>query len=127
MHGGTAVGLQKIDGLNPSAYLIDVAEQNIAGDLTLTWIAREEEQTSNDINEILAHSSNHFSEKTRKYIVKLHLALGDNQIFGRGKVMEILPLKTSAASELLRKLKDLGLIEEVTGHGKGKYRLVSLT
>lgn len=30
----TAIGLQQVDGLTPSAYLIDVARQNIEGDIT---------------------------------------------------------------------------------------------
>ena len=31
----TAIGLQKVDGLTPSAYLIETAKKNIAGDITL--------------------------------------------------------------------------------------------
>ena len=32
----TAIGLQAVDGLQPSAYLIDVAKRNIEGDPTST-------------------------------------------------------------------------------------------
>ena len=31
----TAIGLQAVDGLQPSAYLIDVAKRNIEGEITL--------------------------------------------------------------------------------------------
>ncbi|MDR0835088.1 MAG: antitoxin VbhA family protein, partial [Tannerella sp.] len=30
----TAIGLQQVDGLTPSAYLIETAKQNIEGDIT---------------------------------------------------------------------------------------------
>jgi len=30
----TAIGLQQVDGLKPSAYLIEIAKQNIEGDIT---------------------------------------------------------------------------------------------
>ena len=31
----TAIGLQAVDGLQPSAYIIDVAQRNIEGEITL--------------------------------------------------------------------------------------------
>ena len=31
----TAIGLQTVDGLQPSAYLVDVAKRNIEGEITL--------------------------------------------------------------------------------------------
>ncbi len=36
--------------------------------------------------------------------------------------MEIIEIKPSRASELLKEMKDRGVIEPVSGHGKGKYR-----
>ena len=43
-------------------------------------------------------------------------------IFGRSDVMKTLGLKTSRTSELLGKLAERGIIEPVSGYGKGKYR-----
>ncbi|MEF9923910.1 MAG: antitoxin VbhA family protein, partial [Muribaculaceae bacterium] len=31
----TAIGLQQVDGLTPSAYLIQAAKENIEGDITI--------------------------------------------------------------------------------------------
>lgn len=36
--------------------------------------------------------------------------------------MELLELKSSATSKLLSNLLDADIIENVVGHGKGKYR-----
>jgi hypothetical protein len=34
----TAIGLQDVDGLKPSSYLIETAKQNIEGDITITEV-----------------------------------------------------------------------------------------
>ena len=59
--------------------------------------------------------------KTKAHIEKLIAAFGHKTIFGRTEVMKVLGLTASPASELLKKLLQLGLIEAVTGKGKGKY------
>lgn len=59
--------------------------------------------------------------KTKAHIEKLIAAFGHKTIFGRTDVMRILGLTASPASELLRKMLQLGLTEAVTGKGKGKY------
>ena len=38
--------------------------------------------------------------------------------------MKMLGLKTSGASELLMKLRKSGIVEAVSGLGKGKYRFI---
>lgn len=43
-------------------------------------------------------------------------------IFGRSDVMEVIDIKPSRVSELLREMVEHGIIEPVSGHGKGKYR-----
>ena len=59
--------------------------------------------------------------KTKAHIGKLFAAFGHDKIFGRTDVMRLLGLTASPASELLRKMHQLGLTEAVTGSGKGKY------
>ena len=59
--------------------------------------------------------------KTKAHIGKLFAAFGHDAVFGRTDVMRILGLTASPASELLRKMLQLGLTEAVTGRGKGKY------
>ena len=59
--------------------------------------------------------------KTKAHIEKLFAAFGYDTVFGRTDVMKCLGLTASPASELLKKMLGMGLIEVVTGKGKGKY------
>lgn len=45
-------------------------------------------------------------------------------IFGRNDIMEILSISITAAGNLLNNLKNAGLIEAVSGYGKGKYKFI---
>ena len=63
-----------------------------------------------------------FPPKTESHILKLREAFPGEAIFGRSDVMKIVGIKPSRASELLKKLTEYGVIEPVSGHGKGKYR-----
>ena len=45
-----------------------------------------------------------------------------NGIFGRNEIMSITGVSVTAAGNLITKLKKTGLIESVSGYGKGKYR-----
>lgn len=63
-----------------------------------------------------------FQPKTESHILKLRDAFPGEAIFGRSDVMKIVGIKSSRASELLKKLTEYGLIEPVSGYGKGKYR-----
>ena len=63
-----------------------------------------------------------FPPKTESHILKLREAFPGEAIFGRSDVMKIVGIKPSRASELLKKMTEYGVIEPVSGHGKGKYR-----
>ena len=63
-----------------------------------------------------------FQPKTESHILKLCEAFPCGAIFGRSDVMKIIDIKPSRASELLKKLAEYGIIEPISGHGKGKYR-----
>ena len=65
-----------------------------------------------------------FLPKTAGHIRKLREAFPEGEIFGRTEVMKVLDLKTSGASELLMKLRKSGIVEAVSGQGKGKYRFI---
>ena len=54
--------------------------------------------------------------------VLLFESFGFDRFFGRTEVMELLSLTPSPASELLRKLSAAGILEPISGMGKGKYR-----
>lgn len=63
-----------------------------------------------------------FTPKTALNVRKLQEALGAESTFGRSDVERVLGLKATRSSALLREMAENGIIEPVTGHGKGKYR-----
>lgn len=75
-----------------------------------------------DIDAIKADIEKKFQSKTASHILKLREAFPGQTIFGRSDVMEIIDVKPSRASELLKEMAASGVIEPVSGHGKGKYR-----
>lgn len=75
-----------------------------------------------DIEDIKLHIKKWFRPKTASYIFKLLEAFPDQMLFGRLDVMEVIGIKPSRASELLKEMAERGIIEPVYGHGKGKYR-----
>ena len=75
-----------------------------------------------DIESLLPGKTEGFSNKTVLHIKTLYESFGDNKVFGRNAVMELLGLKSSGASKLISNLMQAGIIESVSGYGKGKYR-----
>ena len=80
------------------------------------------EMTKPDIEGRKADIEKLFQPKTESHILKLREAFPCGAIFGRSDVMKIIDIKPSRASELLKKLAEYGIIEPISGHGKGKYR-----
>ena len=75
-----------------------------------------------DIESILAENGDQFSNKTALHIRLLFEKYDFEKIFGRSDVMQLLGLKASGASKFLSKILNAGIIELVSGCGKGKYR-----
>ena len=75
-----------------------------------------------DIESLFSDKTEGFSNKTVLHIKALYESFGDNKVFGRNAVMELLGLKSSGASKLISNLVQVGIIESVSGYGKGKYR-----
>ena len=69
-----------------------------------------------------AQVNGRFTSKTAVHVHTLQDVLGSGTIFGRTDVQRILGLKPTRSTELLREMSERGLIEPVSGHGKGKYR-----
>lgn len=63
-----------------------------------------------------------FTAKTASHILVLQEKLGSESAFGRSDVQRVLGLKPTRSSALLREMAENGIIEPVSGHGKGKYR-----
>ena len=75
-----------------------------------------------DIEDLKADSSNSFTAKTTAHILSLRKEFQGQTIFGRSDIMRMLDMKASRASELLKEMAEQGIIEPVSGFGKGKYR-----
>ncbi|MCD8011149.1 MAG: Fic family protein [Lachnospiraceae bacterium] len=71
-----------------------------------------------------ANIESRFTPRTAAHVRNLWAALGSQRIFGRSDVQRILGLKPTRCSGLLREMVRQGVIEPVTGHGKGKYRFL---
>lgn len=67
---------------------------------------------------------NSFSAKTASHVCKLLDKFRFQTIFGRSDVQEILGLKPTRSTALLKEMAEKGFVESVTGRGKGKYRFV---
>lgn len=76
------------------------------------------------IDGLKADIQNVFKPKTVSNILKLRETFPGQTIFGRSDVMKVIGIKTSRASELLKKMTEYGIIEPVAGSGKGKYRFL---
>lgn len=75
-----------------------------------------------DIENLLFEKDKDFSVKTLIHIHRLFEKFGFDEVFGRSAVMELLELKGSGASKFLSNLLEAGIIEPVSGFGKGKYK-----
>lgn len=62
------------------------------------------------------------SDKTVGHIEVLFEKYGTEEVFGRTGVESTTDLRSTRASELLKLLVERGLVENVKGQGKGKYR-----
>ena len=63
-----------------------------------------------------------FNIQTKSNIIKLYTKIGFTDIFGRRNISDICGISYSSAGNLISKLREHKLIEEVKGYGKGKYR-----
>ena len=75
-----------------------------------------------DIEALKADIEDVFQPKTVSNILKFYEVFQGQVIFGRSDVMKVIGIKTSRASELLKKMTECGIIESAAGYGKGKYR-----
>ena len=67
-----------------------------------------------------------FTPKTASHVVRLLETFGFERIFGRSDLQKILNLKPTRCSQLLQEMAEKGIIEPVSGYGKGKYRMIGL-
>ncbi len=61
------------------------------------------------------------NKSTRDSIKKLFVHMNFTMVFGRNDIMETLNISSTAAGNLISKMKEAKLIEPLSCHGKGKY------
>ncbi len=61
---------------------------------------------------------------TKETAIKLFHEFGFDLAFARAEIMELAGVTSSPAGDLIKKLKEAGLIEAVSGQGKGKYKFI---
>ena len=65
-----------------------------------------------------------FTAKTASHVRRLPEVLGSRTIFGRADVQSVPGLKPTGSTALLKEMAEKGIIEPVSGLGKGKFRFV---
>jgi predicted HTH transcriptional regulator len=65
-----------------------------------------------------------FSKPTENNIRILHDHIGDDVIFARADIIQITGITSSPAGDLIKKMKNAQLIEEIKGQGKGRYKFI---
>lgn len=73
----------------------------------------------------LAIDSQTYNKPTKKSILKIYEEIETNQIFGAPEIERVLQCSTSTAKNVMKKLREIGVVEEVKGKGKGKYTFIS--
>ena len=62
------------------------------------------------------------STPTRKNIILLFEEVGSDGIFSRSEIKHTCDISDSQAGALLKKMKEMEIIEPIAGRGKGKFR-----
>lgn len=62
--------------------------------------------------------------RTKEKLLKVYHSIESNQVFGTPEVKEILNCTNTASKDIMKKLRDMGVVAEMKGRGKGKYRFV---
>lgn len=99
-----------------------LGRQHILSNRALHINAKPDIQEDDTNFEELLNKEKTISVKAKVHTKRLFTKFGFSNIFSRKDVMELLSIKTSAASELLFNLNKVQIIEPVTGLGKGKYK-----
>ena len=71
--------------------------------------------TKPDIDMTKPDIESSFLAKTANHILKLGESFRGQEIFGRSDVMKVIGIKSSRASELLKEMKEHGIIGPVSG------------
>lgn len=129
LHINRQVSEEKVDIENSKVDIgsakVDIGAAKVdigAAKMDIENLEADDQALKADFERLISTQVHAFSAKTMVHIYRLFDKFGFEGIFGRGMVMDLLGLKASGASKLLSGMLRAGLIEPVSGHGKGKYR-----
>lgn len=80
------------------------------------------EDSKANIEKEKVNIQNSFTAKTASHVCKLLETFVFQTIFGRSDIQEVLNLKPTRSTALLKEMAEKGFIEPIAGLGKGKYR-----
>jgi len=115
----TAIGLQQVDGLKPSDYLIETARQNIEGDITIDEVKQR-------IDSYYKQHALNDTVKTRPDTVNdtvFNLIRQNNKITA-AKISEQLKISLSTAKRKIKELKEKGTIERIGSDKTGYWKTI---
>ena len=73
-----------------------------------------------------AIESQNYNEPTKKNILKVYEEIETNQIFGAPEIERVLKCSASTAKNVMKKLRDMGVVEEVKGKGDYQKREIGV-
>lgn len=62
--------------------------------------------------------------RTKENLLKVYNSVEAGQVFGAPEVKKILNCTITASKDIMKKLRNMGIVTEVKGKGKGKYRFI---
>lgn len=65
-----------------------------------------------------------YRENTKDNILAVYNNIDTSQIFGAPEIERILDCSTTTAKEIMKKIRDMEVVVEIKGNGKGKYRFI---
>ena len=84
--------------------------------------SQNEKLTIKVLNQVILKQK--YIERTKENISTVYNEIDTNQIFGAPDVEKILGCSTTTSKDIMKKLRDMKVVVEVKGNGKGKYRFV---
>lgn len=77
------------------------------------------------IDSLIMQINNHdYNEPSVKNILGVYKEIDTNQIFGTCEIVKILNCSSSTARAIMVKLREMNVVKEIKGKGKGKYRFM---
>lgn len=102
--------------LNPAIHTKNPALQNEKPDLNIKKL---------EIGRLKsAIEKQKYFSRTKENLIKVYSAIETSQIFGAPEVREILGCTITASKDIMKKMREMGVVAEVKGKGKGKYRFL---